>query len=225
MDKLDTIYCHFSFRRPKEKNEAGKFEYKDYGIFAVAFYCDSNGTKFITKQVRKFPLWENHQFITAIQSYSNALRVIAELQGYMLKNGIKHVKLVTDNSTLVGWIVNPKKNRAYTKYMQRAVENYRFGGKHELGIDVSVMEARKSEKSYKYCCKKYVEEMGSLTPEVEVVKHDKATGKNIFDLKNMLGGKMPSTGFTNVYDLGEDDNSLPELGIGITELKSSEDNY
>lgn len=221
----DTIYCHFSFRRPKEKNADGKFEYNDYGIFAVAFYWDSDGTKLITKQVRKLPLWENHQFITAIQSYSNALRVISELQGYMLKNGIKQVNLVTDNSTLVGWIINPKKNKAYTKYMQRAVEDFRFGGKHELGISVSVLEARKSEKSYKYCCKKYVEEMGSLTPKAEVVKRDNATGKNFFDLKNMLGGKMPSTGFTNVYDLGTEDDCMPEIGLGMTEVKSSDENY
>lgn len=221
----ETIYCHFSFRRPKVKNSSGKFDYEGNGIFAVAFYWDSEGTRLITKQVKKIPLWENHQFISAIQSYSNALKVISELQGYMLKNGIKRVNLVSDNSTLVGWIINPKKNKTYTKYMQKAVEDFRFGGKHELAIEVAVLEARKSEKSYKYCCKKYVEEMGSLTPDVEMVKHDNKTGKNLFDLKNMMGGKIPSTGFTNVYDLGTDDESIPEIGLGITEVKSSDDNY
>jgi len=219
----DKIYCHFNFRRPKEKNAEGKLEYCDYGIFAVAFYWDSEGTKLITKQVRKLPLWVNHQFITAIQSYNNALKVISELQGYMLKNGIKLVSLVSDNSTLVGWIVDPKKNKAYTQYMRRAVEDFRFGGKHELGISVNVLEARKAEKSYKFCCKKYVEDMGSLTPKVEVVKRDNATGKNIFDLKNMLGGQIPSTGFTNVYDLSDNDASVPEMGCGMSEVRSSDE--
>lgn len=221
MAKPDTIYCHFSFRRPKERGADGKYEYSGYGIFAVAFYWDSEGTKLITKQVRQYPLWKNHQFISAIQSYSNALKVISELQGYMIKNGIKQVNLVSDNSTLVGWIINPKKNRAYTTYMKKAVEDFRFGGKHELDIAVTVLEARKSEKSYKYCCKKYIEN-GSLTPKVEIVKHDNTTGKNIFDLKNMLGGKVPSTGYTNVYDI-EDDNCMPEIGLGISEVKSSDE--
>lgn len=221
----EKIYCHFSFRRPKEKNAEGKLEYCDYGIFAVAFYWDTEGTQLITKQVRKLPLWENHQFITAIQSYSNALKVISELQGYMIKNGIKLVSLVSDNSTLVGWIVNPNKNKTYTKYMKRAVEDFRFGGKHELVVAVNVLEARKSEKSYKFCCKKYVEEMGSLTPKPEVVKRDNTTGKNVFDLKSMLGGSIPSTGFTNVYDISDTDDNMPEMGIGMSEVRSSEDNY
>ena len=123
-----TIYCHCSFRRPKNK---------PYGIFAVAFYRDFEGKKLITSVTRKYDLWEDHQFITAIQSYEHALQTISEMQGMMQEAGIKHVMLVTDNSILAGWIMNHKKNSQYTKYMDRAVKQYRAGAPRE--------------KSYKYC--------------------------------------------------------------------------
>lgn len=142
-----TIYCHFSFKRPKGKN---------YGLFAVAFYSDFEGKKLITKKTRKLDLWVNHQFITAIQAYEHALFTISELQGMMCEVGIRQVMLVTDNSTLAGWIEKPSKNKNYEPYMQKAVKNYRVGGPKEIVIGVGLCEPRKSEKSYKYCTEENV---------------------------------------------------------------------
>ena len=42
----------------------------------------------------------------------------------MLSKGFTNVMLVTDNSILAGWITDPKKNKAYTGYMNKAVEPY-----------------------------------------------------------------------------------------------------
>lgn len=137
-----TIYCHFSFKRPKGK---------EYGLFAVAFYSDFEGKNLITSKTRKMDLWENQQFITAIQSYENALRTIHEYQGLMRSAGIRQVMLVTDNSTLAGWIEKPKKNKMYFPYMEKAVKNYRVGGIKEIVLGVGLCDTRKSEKSYKYC--------------------------------------------------------------------------
>ena len=143
-----TIFCHFSFKRPKGK---------EYGIFSVAFYWDFAGKKVITHKTRKYQLWEDHQFITAIQSYEHALLTIYELQGQMREAGIKHVMLVTDNSTLAGWIEDPKKNRSYTSWMEKAVKPYRTGSYKEIVIGVGLCEPRDAEKSYKYCKEENVE--------------------------------------------------------------------
>ena len=137
-----TIFCHFSFKRPKEKC---------YGLFSVALYSDNNGKRLITQKTRKYDLWNNHQFVTAIQAYEHALLTIYELQGQMCEAGIRQVMLVTDNSTLAGWIETPNKNKAYAPYMQRAVRPYRVGGPKEIVIGIGLCEPRDAEKSYKYC--------------------------------------------------------------------------
>lgn len=59
--------------------------------------------------------------------------------------------LVTDNSTLEGWIVNPKKNKNYTEFMERAVEQFRLGAPKEIVLGIGLCQARHAEKSYKYC--------------------------------------------------------------------------
>lgn len=163
-----TIYCHFSFKRPKNK---------DYGIFAVAFYNDFDGKKIITKAVRKFPLWQDHQFITAIQAYEHALYTIYNWQGVMLKNHITTIMLVTDNSTLAGWIENPKKNKAYTEYMNKAVEKYRAGGPKEIRLSIGLCEVRDYEKSYKFC-----KEENVINDVVPVAV--KENGKRVIDLES-----------------------------------------
>lgn len=136
------LYCHFSFKRPKG---AG------YGLFAAAVYSDFEGKKLLAQKTRKLPLWEDHQFVTAIQSYEHALYCISEWQGMMVSAQVRMVMLVTDNSTLAGWIENPSKNKAYTKYMQRAVSSYRSGAFREIMVGVGLCEPRKAEKSYKFC--------------------------------------------------------------------------
>ena len=137
-----TVYCHFSFKRPKGK---------DYGLFAVAFYWDFDGKKLAAQATRKYPLWKDHQFVTAIQAYEHALYSIYTWQGVMRSKGITNVMLVTDNSTLAGWIENPKKNKAYTNYMNKAVEKYRAGAPKEILISIGLCEVRDYEKSYKFC--------------------------------------------------------------------------
>lgn len=137
-----TVYCHFSFKRPKGK---------DYGLFAVAFYTDFEGKKLTAQETRRLPLWKNQQFVTAIQAYENALYSIFHWQGQMRQAGITNVMLVTDNSTLAGWIQDPKKNKKYTEYMNRAVEKYRAGAVQEILLSIGLCEVRDYEKSYKFC--------------------------------------------------------------------------
>ena len=47
---------------------------------------------------------------------------ISDWQAQMRKAGISQVMLVTDNSILAGWILDPYKNRDYTDYMLRAIK-------------------------------------------------------------------------------------------------------
>lgn len=143
------VFCHFSFKRPKGS---------DYGLFAVAFYRDFDGKQLILHRTRRYKLWENHQFITAIQSYQNALQNIYEYQGMMKAANINQVYLVTDNSILAGWIENPKKNKQYQSYMEKAVEPYSTGSYKEIVLGVGLCDTRKSEKAYKYCKEEFLEE-------------------------------------------------------------------
>lgn len=161
------VYCHFSFKRPKGKN---------YGLFAVAFYLDFEGKVLTAQATRRFPLWKDHQFVTAIQAYEHALYSIYVWQGIMRSKGISHVWLLTDNSTLAGWIENPKKNKAYTEYMNRAVEQYRVGAPKEITLSIGLCEVRDYEKSYKFCREDKVINDGQT-----VIKEEN-TGRKVIDL-------------------------------------------
>lgn len=145
------VYCHFNFRRPKGRNE---------GIFAACLYADEEGKKYVTRKVRQFTLWENHQHVTAIQAYEHALRCIWEWQGKLIQHGVTDVVLVTDNSILAGWIENPKKNKDFTGWMKRAASPYRPTGAKEILLNVSLAAPRNSEKSYKFCRPELVENIG-----------------------------------------------------------------
>lgn len=161
------VYCHFSFKRPKGK---------DYGLFAVAFYLDFEGKQLTAHVTRRLPLWKDHQFVTAIQAYEHALYTIYNWQGIMKSKGINHVLLVTDNSTLAGWIENPKKNKAYTEFMNRAVEPYRAGAPKEITLSIGLCEVRDYEKSYKFC-----KEENVVNDAKSIIK-DSETGKKVIDL-------------------------------------------
>lgn len=161
------VYCHFSFKRPKGKN---------YGLFAVAFYLDFEGKVLTAQATRRFPLWKDHQFVTAIQAYEHALYSIYVWQGIMRSKGISHVWLLTDNSTLAGWIENPKKNKAYTEYMNRAVEQYRVGAPKEITLSIGLCEVRDYEKSYKFCREDKVINDG------QTVIKETNTGRKVIDL-------------------------------------------
>ena len=189
-----TIYCHFSFKRPKGEN---------YGLFAVAFYSDFAGKKLVTSITRKYDLWENQQFVTAIQSYEHALMTIHENQGLMRKAGINQVMLVTDNSTLAGWITNPKKNKQYADYMERAVKPYRVGSYKEIVLGIGLCEPRKAEKSYKYC-------------KEDRVANDYRPTKSA-DTKTS-GYKIEIGEYKSALDIISDDKSIPHIE-GIKELR------
>lgn len=161
------VYCHFSFKRPKGKN---------YGLFAVAFYLDFEGKVLTAQATRRFPLWKDHQFVTAIQAYEHALYSIYVWQGIMRSKGISHVWLLTDNSTLAGWIENPKKNKEYTEYMNRAVEQYRVGAPKEITLSIGLCEVRDYEKSYKFCREDKVINDG------QTVIKETNTGRKVIDL-------------------------------------------
>ena len=187
-----TIYCHMSFRRPRGKK---------YGLFAVAFYKDYNGRNLITYKVKKIDLWENQQFISAIQAYENTLSIIYEYQGMMLDAGIRQVMIVTDNSILAGWIENPYKNKKYTDYMERAVKLYRVGATKEIVIGVGLCVPREKEKSYKYCKEENVSNI-----YIPNDSEKRSVGKI----------KLKERDFVSALDIVDKD--LPEM-IGIEELE------
>ena len=189
-----TVYCHFSFKRPKGK---------DYGLFAVAFYWDFEGKKLAAQATRRFPLWQNHQFITAIQAYEHALSCIYQWQGIMKQRGISNIMLVTDNSTLAGWIENPSKNKAYTAYMNKAVEKYRAGAPKEITLNVGLCDVRDYEKSYKYCKEELV--VNDNPPAVEKDE----SGVHVIDLD------ASNIKYSNIMDQIKNSPSAVEI-VGIT---------
>lgn len=198
-NKGKTVFCHFSFRRPKGV---------DYGLFAVAFFFEYEGKKPTARVTKKLPLWKNHQFITAIQSYNFALSYIYHWQSIMKLRGIDTVMLVTDNSTLAGWIENPKKNKDYTEWMNKAVEDYRLGGQKEIEIGVGLAKVRNYEKSYKFCKEKYIEE--------EPVEYSKSiTGEHAINLDSN-GIEYKTLNPAELIDMLEP--SIPDMDTGIKEV-------
>lgn len=188
-----TVYCHFSFKRKRAEGT---------GLFAVAFYKDFEGKILVAQKTRKFDLWKDHQFITAIQAYEHALRTIYEWQGIMKEKNISQVMLVTDNSILAGWIMDPKKNKTYTPYMQMATEKYRSGAPKEIVIGVGLCEVRDYEKSYKFC------------------KDEKVTNKYIPKQKNNNSQtqaiRLPEN-YKSVSDIIKEDKNRVEV-VGMTEI-------
>ena len=172
MIKSKTVYCHFSFRRKRGEG---------WGYFAVAFYSDFEGKNLVAQITRKQDLWEDQQFVSAVQAYEHALRTISDWQGVMRSKGIGQVMLVTDNSTLAGWIVNPKQNKAYTKYMKRATERYRTGGPKEITLGVGLCEPREYEKSYKFCRENKVANKEFILPKERAASKPK---KFIIDISD-----------------------------------------
>ncbi len=162
MASRKVVYCHFSFRRPRGRGT---------GIFSAALYTDIEGKCLVDVKVREKQLWENHQHITAIQAYENALRCIWEWQPVLIEHGVTNVLLVTDNSVLAGWIEDTRKNREYYNYMNKANSQYRVGAIRELVIGVGLCEPRKAEKSYKYCKDELVTERESVKRVGKALEH------------------------------------------------------
>lgn len=183
---MKELYCHFSFKRPKGKG---------YGYFAVAFYKNNDDRKCVYHITKKKKLWEDHQFITGIQAYENALSEISKFQVKMLENGIDNILLVTDNTTLAGWIMEPNKNKYYKHFMERAVNDYKSGAPREINIGVGLCSVQKYEKSYKYCKERYI------------VQDEEATTIKKSDGKNVIG----NIEYKTIYDIEND--SIPNIEI------------
>lgn len=188
-----TVYCHFSFKRTKQ--HPGK------AFLATAFYLDFEGKKLLEKKVVLKKLWEDHQFISAIQSYENALRQISEWQGALIGKGVDTVLLVTDNSTLAGWIEDHNKNKKYTSYMNKAVEQYRVGAPREIMLQVGLCEPRDYEKSYKYCQDRYVDDNSH-----KVMKSEQG--------KNVINFNKENNTYKTISDIIDSDLSIPEIVLG-----------
>ena len=117
----------------------------------------------------------------------------------MRANGIDKVMLVTDNSTLAGWIENPKKNKAYVEYMNRAVEHYRAGANKEITLGIGLCEVRDYEKSYKFCREdKVINDAGT------VIEKD-SNGKKAINLETS------NIKYTTVNDIKNINIAKPEI--------------
>ena len=145
-------------------------------------------------------MWADQQFITAIQSYENALRSIHEYQGMMREAGIRQVMLVTHNSTLAGWIVDHNKNKAYKKFMDRAVKLYRIGEPKEITIGVGLCEPRDYERSYKFC------------------KEELAINEYVPKKDNVKQNRIDIGEYKSVVDILEEDKAIPD-GIDMEEVE------
>ena len=185
-----TVYCHFSFKRPKGEK---------YGLFAVAFYTDYEGKHIVAQATRRLPLWKDHQFISAIQAYDHALYSIYHWQGQMRQAGITNVMLVTDNSTLAGWIQDPKKNKKYTEYMNKAVEKYRAGAPKEIKLSIGLCQVREYEKSYKFCREDKV-----INNNTEIIK------KTESDIK-VIDIEASNMEYKTISQLEENNINKPEI--------------
>lgn len=192
MDKLKVVYCHFSFRRPRGK---------DYGIFACALYSDEEGKKLIARKTRAFELWKDHQHITAIQSYWHALDCLFEWQQKLLSYGVTNILLVTQNSTLEGWIVRDRINKDYVKWMDKANKYFSVSQKKELKIPVGICKARDYEKSRKYCREDLIEN--------ELPRKVKPNTSFRLDIKNA----------TSLLDIVEKSDESMNSGITLVEGK------
>ena len=148
------LYCHFSFRRREYADGVNKGK---YGIFACAFYRDEDDRKAIAKFVEAHPLWEDQQYICAIQSFKYVLEKIWENQKELIERNVTEIWLVTDNSTLRKWIEKPNKNKEYKDWMAKAYSGYMVGRTKEIKIRLKIAEAVKYEKSYKYCKEEFLD--------------------------------------------------------------------
>lgn len=177
------VYCHFSFRRNTKDTD------KNAVILATAIYADEEARLLVALRVRKYNMWKNQQFITAIQSYEHALYTIWELQKKLMDHGVSEVILVTDNSTLHKWIENPKKNKDYVYWMEMANKKYRVGAAKEIQLGVGLYMVVKNEKSYKYCTDYYIKKKepekhlnSNNKGKVHKLEIDESSYKSVMDI-------------------------------------------
>lgn len=161
-----TVYLHFSFRKPSGEN---------YGLFSTACFFDKEFTKLITKSVTADVLWEpDSQHINSIQSYYKALEYIYKHQVEMMNNNISHVVLVTNNSSLVNWIMGRGRNKYYIQYVDKICKPFRFGAPKEIALGVGLMEAVENEKSKKYCLDKNADNLNYIKEQMAIQASSKS---------------------------------------------------
>ena len=167
------VFCNFAFKRQKPEN---------YIILTTAFYADKAMKHLIGKKTEAFKMWENQQYVCAVQSYEYALNCIYEEQYEMKKHGVDKIWLITANSALLGWIASDK-NAKYRPWMNKARAPYIDGGKKYIYIDIGALNAVDYDPAYKYC------KVQNITNEIPFTKEDNinkvnVSGVNVFDILN-----------------------------------------
>lgn len=181
-----TVYCHFGSLSPKNEK---------YGLFSCIISSDKYGYNIVARKVMAIALWEQQQYVTYCQSFWYALRCIWEWQGKMINCNIQNILLVTNKSVLVKWIENPLKSR-YKKYMHRAYNDFKVGGKTEILISIGLMKPM-AERATKYCKMEFVD-----NPE-EIKRLRGSIGKNTIHKLNIEMSDTKSIDITNVSGLAD----------------------
>lgn len=171
------IYCNFAFRRQVKEN---------YIILTNIFYADKEMTKQIERKTRAYKMWENQQYVCAVQSYEYALNCIFESEYQMRKHGVTKVWLITANSALVSWIVGSRRAE-YNNMLFKAKQPYMPGGAKEIHVEVGVLPAIDYDPAYKYCRVQNVTNEIPFTKKDEAVSKLNVLGMSIFDnIENMM---------------------------------------
>lgn len=168
------IYCNFAFRRQSKEN---------YIIFTNIFYADKELKRPLEKKTRAYKMWENQQYVCAVQSYEYALNCIFESEYIMLKHNVDRVWLVTANSALVGWLKGSRHNE-YEKWVKKARQPYLPGGKKEIHVEIGVLPAINNDPAYRYCKVANVENEIPFTKNDNTVNKVNAIGFNVVDILN-----------------------------------------
>ena len=142
------VYLHFAFRRAKSSDKA---------LFSVAIFKEAEGRVLVAAKTVENKIWDDNPYILAIQSYDTALFWLYRWQNKLLSRGVKNVVLVTNNSILKKWIVNPNRGPRFQRVFRNINSKYCVGGPKELKVGVCVSKEEIDCKAYKFCNRKYLE--------------------------------------------------------------------
>lgn len=181
---MKKIYCHFSFRKPKNA---------DFAYFSIVYVTNGRG---ILRETVKLPIWGEGQYVLAIQSYSVALANIYKCQRALKNAGFTNIMLVTGNSVLANWITGYKVNKYYDGLIERASRDYRCGACKEIELCVGVCVVSGYEKAYQYCCEKYVcnnDEYEEIIRVKKAYTKIESDGISVEELANSISVSEPET--------------------------------
>lgn len=146
MIKIKPLYCHFSFRQPKNEK---------YCIFSCACYTDKEYKNLVARQTEVYDIWLDNQHVIAMQSYWFALKCLYEWQDKILKAKFTNVLLVCNNRFLVETIVGSKKYSFVGAYLEDVYRDYVNGNKY-FKIPIGICNAVKYDRAKKFCTKEFV---------------------------------------------------------------------